>query len=326
MSVSFVFQSLLRTWRPTFRYLMATETHVYAFSMAANVLLSFFPFLLVMASICRHLLGWNAAEESIYLAVRDYFPAEITQFVERDLRYLVRIRKFEIFSVLLLMFTANGVFEPLEVALNRAWGIRQNRSFIRNQIVSLGLILACGGMAFVSTILTALNRQIWQSLGYGAAQITTWMSLAIFKAAAVPLTIVALTLTYRLLPNGRTDIRAIAPAAVIVGLLLEALKYIYIWGWQFFWLKLRTEYGPFYHSASIVMWSFLASMIVLAGADWAARASREALLAEASTIEVPAIIVPPEGRQPEPATEPVTESAPEAAAEPATEKPEIPSC
>ncbi|MGH9612567.1 MAG: hypothetical protein ACRD4P_05755 [Bryobacteraceae bacterium] len=40
-----------RAWRvthPTVRYWMATEVHVYAFSVAANLLLSFFPFLIVM--------------------------------------------------------------------------------------------------------------------------------------------------------------------------------------------------------------------------------------------------------------------------------------
>jgi len=49
-----------------------------------------------------------------------------------------------IFSVFLLLFTANGIFEPLEVALNRAWGIAKNRSFVKNQIISLALIFACG--------------------------------------------------------------------------------------------------------------------------------------------------------------------------------------
>jgi hypothetical protein len=42
--------SLKNTWAglaPTFRYWMQTEVHVYAFSVAANVLLSFFPFLIV---------------------------------------------------------------------------------------------------------------------------------------------------------------------------------------------------------------------------------------------------------------------------------------
>jgi uncharacterized BrkB/YihY/UPF0761 family membrane protein len=290
-----MFQSLLRTWRPTFRYLLETETHVYAFSMAANVLLSFFPFLLVMASLCRHVLGWQAAEEAIYFAVKDYFPGEIERFVNRDLRYLVGHRGFELFSVLLLMFVANGVFEPLEVALNKAWGIPRNRSFLRNQLVSLGLILLCGGLAFVSTLLTALNRQIWQALGWGDASINMWTSLAIFKLAAVPLTMMALAITYWRLPNGSVALLRLVPVAIVVGILMEVLKYLYIWGWPYLSEKLRNEYGPFYHSASIVLLSFLGSMIVLAGADWAARAAREAEQEAAEPLPVPRLITASEG-------------------------------
>jgi membrane protein/epoxyqueuosine reductase len=35
--------------------------------------------------------------------------------------------------------------------------------------------------------------------------------------------------------------------------------------------KISAEYGVFQHSATIVLWSFMASMIVLAGAEWSAR-------------------------------------------------------
>ena len=41
----------------TFRYWMQTEVHVYAFSVAANVLLSFFPFLIVMLFFSRRVFG-----------------------------------------------------------------------------------------------------------------------------------------------------------------------------------------------------------------------------------------------------------------------------
>jgi membrane protein len=43
-------------------------------------------------------------------------------------------------SMFLLLLTANGIFEPLEVALNRAWGVAKNRSHFKNQLISLGLI------------------------------------------------------------------------------------------------------------------------------------------------------------------------------------------
>ena len=57
--------------------------------------------------------------------------------------------------MMLLLFTANGIFEPLEVALNRAWGEVKNRSYLKNQLVALGMIFLCGALALASLMLTA---------------------------------------------------------------------------------------------------------------------------------------------------------------------------
>jgi uncharacterized BrkB/YihY/UPF0761 family membrane protein len=129
----------------TFRYWMQTEVHVYAFSVAANVLLSFFPFLIIMLSLLRQIFGEQAAVGAIDLALRDHFPDALGQFL--------------VISVLLLQFTANGIFEPLEVGLNRNWGICKNRAFFHNQIVSFGLIFICGSLALGSMMMTALPRR-----------------------------------------------------------------------------------------------------------------------------------------------------------------------
>jgi membrane protein len=134
-------------WKRTLHYLMETEGHVYAFSMAANVLLSFFPFLVVMISLCRYVFHWAAAERAIYFALNDYFPDELGDFLRDNLLVAVyRSGPLQFMSILLLLFTANGIFEPLEVALNRAWGITKNRSFVRNQMISLGMIFLTGSL------------------------------------------------------------------------------------------------------------------------------------------------------------------------------------
>lgn len=278
-----------RQYGPTFRYLMETEVHVYAFSMAANVLLSFYPFLLVMVSFCRYVLGWDAAEQAIYVALKDYYPGQLGEFIERNLKASLLSGPLQVTSLFLLLFTANGIFEPLEVALNRAWGITANRSYFRNQLVSLGLVFACGGLALVSTILSALNQELWRQLGYSGAKLTLWTSLALFKMAAVPLSILALVLVYWLLPNGKVSIRALIPASIVVGVLLEVLKYLNLLLWPYLRIKLQREYGPFVYSVTIVLWAFLASMVVLAGADWAARTAQSLALQtrpEADTVKV----------------------------------------
>jgi membrane protein len=257
---------LKRRLTHTFRYWMETEVHVYGFSIAANVLLSFFPFLIVMTSLCHEVLGWKTAGAAMNLIVSDYFPGAIVGFIKDNLPH----RRLQIASVFLLLFTANGVFEPLEIALNRAWGIPKNRTFLRNQLVSLGLIFACGTLALASSVLTGINLRF-----LGDSSVAQLQLLVVFKMAAVPMSILMLFLIYWLLPNAKISWKFVLPPAIFVGIALEALKYINLLTWPLWRAKLRAEYGPFYFSVTIVLWSFLASMIILAGAEWAARAAAE---------------------------------------------------
>jgi uncharacterized BrkB/YihY/UPF0761 family membrane protein len=257
----------LELLRPTARYLSGTEVHVYALAISASVLLSFFPFLNVMLSVCRNLLHSRAAEDAIYLALNDYFPGELAGFLKRNLTLQGQL---QLTSMVLLLFTANGIFEPLEVALNRAWGQVKNRSYLKNQLVALGMIFLCGALALASLMLTALNRQwisSWGSLG----PVQGWLNLLMFKLAAVPISILALFIIYWLLPNRKVPPARVAPAAIFVGLILEALKYVNLAVTPFLQSKLEHEYFIFRHSVAILLWSFIAAMVVLAGAEWSAR-------------------------------------------------------
>jgi uncharacterized BrkB/YihY/UPF0761 family membrane protein len=257
----------LELFRPTARYLSGTEVHVYALAISASVLLSFFPFLNVMLSVCRNLLHSRAAEDAIYLALNDYFPGELAGFLKRN---LAPQGQLQLTSMVLLLFTANGIFEPLEVALNRAWGEVKNRSYLKNQLVALGMIFLCGALALASLMLTALNRQwisSWGSLG----PVQGWLNLLMFKLAAVPISILALFIIYWLLPNRKIPPARVAPAAIFVGLILEALKYVNLAVAPFLQSKLEHEYFIFRHSVAILLWSFIAAMVVLAGAEWSAR-------------------------------------------------------
>jgi membrane protein len=261
--------SLLRQWRPTARYLLETEAHVYALAIAASVLLSFYPFVVVMLSFCRNILHWKAAEAAIYLALDDFLPGDVGEFVARNLPGRGTL---QITSMILLLFTANGVFEPLEVALNRAWGVTRNRPYWKNQLVALGMIFACGGLALLSFLLTALNTGWMAEWGVSHAAIQTWINMLFFKLAALPISILALFLVYWLLPNRKVEPVRVAPVAILVGLILEALKYINLLLFPLLREKLQREYGVFRNSITILLWSFVASLVVLAGAEWSARA------------------------------------------------------
>jgi membrane protein len=250
----------------TFRYWMQTEVHVYAFSIAANVLLSFFPFLIVSLSLSRLFFDYQTTVAAVDFALRDYFPNVFSQYLHNN---LPNRRTPEVLSILLLLFTANGIFEPLEVALNRVWGIAKNRSFLLNQAVSLLLIFACGGLALLSLGFAAINHD-----SLSGNRFKVWPATFLLKLAVAPLTAVILLLVYRFLPNGKPPFRRVVPAAIGVGLLLEVLKYAAAVLWPWFDAKLAREYGVFRYSVSLIFLAFFASMLVLAGAEWSARGHR----------------------------------------------------
>ena len=77
-------------WRPTVRYCMETEVHVFALSVAASVLLSVFPFLIVIMSLCRYGLHWRAGVDVLNLALTDFFPGDMGQFISRNLTAAAR--------------------------------------------------------------------------------------------------------------------------------------------------------------------------------------------------------------------------------------------
>ena len=252
---------------PTLRYWTETEVHALAFSVAANVLLGFFPFLIVSVSISRIFFSRQTTVAAIDFALRDYFPDALGSFLSNN---LPARPVTDWVAILLLLFSSNGIFEPLEVALNKIWGIRKNRSYLHNQVVSLALIFSCGSLALLSLGITEL--QVGSSSGM---RIEHWTSILFFKLAAVPLTSLMLFLIYRYLPNGRPPLSRVIAAAIGAGLLLEGLKYLNLIVWPHVDARIQREYGVFRYSATILFLSFFATMLVLAGAEWAARGHRQ---------------------------------------------------
>jgi membrane protein len=260
------------TW-PSLRFLFQTEVHVYAFAVAANLLMSFFPFLVAMISLCRSVLHWRAAVDIILQTLNDYFPEG---FGVNFRAYLLgaAYQKFSWLSVLLLLFTANGIFVPLEVAFNRIWRVQQNRTFLRNQVVSLGLIFGCGMLVLANVSITTVNAQ-FLSARFGSSHGNAELQSLILRIIALPITMLMLFLVYWLLPNTKIRVGRLIPASIVVAVLLEISKYINILTWPWLRAKLRNEVPPFVQSISIILWSFMATLIILAGAEWSARVTLE---------------------------------------------------
>ncbi len=131
-------------------------------------------------------------------------------------------------SFVMLLITSTGIFLPLEVALNRIWGFKKNRSYLMNLLVSLGLGLACGCLAMLSIALTAQNLKMLGLVIGGQSFVFQGLGFIVMKASAIVATIAIYFLIYWVLPHGKVPALAVLPAAIITGLVSEAAKYIYI--------------------------------------------------------------------------------------------------
>lgn len=253
----------------TVKYLTQTDVHTFAFSVAANAILSFFPFVVLMVTLIRRVFHSDVMLSVIRDLLRDYLPAG-QGFVIRNVEAMVNARqRVQVFSLIMLLVTSSGVFLPLEVALNRIWRFDRNRSYLGNQAVSFGLALACGVLAMLSIAASAGIIAPFEWLLHGhLVTLSRWAGFLVMKVFAIAASIAIFFLIYWLLPNGKVPARTVLPAAVIMGLLSEALKQAYILALP--WLNFQEVYGPFSISVTMMFWAFLSGLLLLAGAHLSA--------------------------------------------------------
>jgi len=149
-------------------------------------------------------------------------------FVMRNMQLLAHPHKrTELFSLVMLLITSTGVFLPLEVALNNVWGVKQNRSYLRNQLISAGLALAVSVLAMVSVAFTASQKEVlaWLFMGHTKNMVFDFFAYGFMKICAGIASILLFFLIYWILPNRKIPARAVLPTAIVTGLLWEGAKH-----------------------------------------------------------------------------------------------------
>jgi uncharacterized BrkB/YihY/UPF0761 family membrane protein len=205
--------------------------------------------------------------EDVVDLLRDYLPAG-QEFVIRNLNALVEARnRAQVVSLIILLITSTGVFLPLEVALNRIWRFRNNRSYFGNQLISLGLAFACGSLALLSVALTAGNLGLLESVlrghGTGTIRLAGFLMMKVFAICA---SIAIFFLIYWLLPNGKVPARAVLPTAIIMGLLQRPEVRLYGGSAHLNCRSVRAVRAL----VSLMFWAFLFGTLMLTGAHLSA--------------------------------------------------------
>lgn len=257
------------------RYLTKTEVHTYAFSVAAQAILSLFPFIVLLLTVSQHVFHSSRMAEVVGEMMSNFLPNN-QEFVMRNMRLLAFSHApTKIFSVIMLLITTTGVFMPLEVALNSVWGVKKNRSYLHNQLVAIGLAVAVALLAMASVALSSAQRTVLDWIFFGHTQNALFDLVGKFFLQIVALGAASgiFFLIYWGLPARKIPPLAVLRTAIVMGILWTVAKYIYILVLPH--LNYRAVYGPFYVSAGLITWAFISGLLLLGGAY--VSATRQAL-------------------------------------------------
>jgi len=176
----------------------------------------------------------------------------------------------QVYSLIMLLISSTGVFLPLEVALNGVWGVKENRSYVRNQLLSVGLALGVGVLAMSSVALSTAQQAILTVLFFHHTENAVYGFFAgsMLRILGGVLAILIFFLIYWVLPNRKIPARAVLPTAIVTGLLWQLAKAAYVAVLPK--LDFAAVYGPFYVSIGLMIWAFLSGLLLLAGAHFSA--------------------------------------------------------
>ncbi|PYQ54878.1 MAG: hypothetical protein DMF78_04175 [Acidobacteria bacterium] len=235
--------------------LLSRDVVVVTHAIAFNFLLCLFPLLLVLVAAAEQLGGGRRAGLALLTILGELIPFE-HQALATSLRSLGRVAKtFEVFSLVLVVWGASGIFMPVELALNKVWG-GQPRAFVRSRLLAFLMTVAEGALVFVSVALTFMARTYrWQ-----------WPTLATYgaKAIALFLTCVVFLLIYRFIPDPPVGTATALRAALWAGTSWEAAKYAFVVNLSR--ANLPAVYGPLAFAVSLVLWAYVSSLVLVFGA------------------------------------------------------------
>ena len=248
---------------------LRTESHASSAGLAFFALIGFYPFCLLLLWVSGDVLQWSAGETVIRETLKEYYP-EGQAFLLRNLQASVDQRGHELSlaTALWIVVGAAGIFIPLETALNALWGAGEHRPYWRNQVVGFLLTSAGLGLAFLFVLVTAGLKHLIGTL-HLAPVLEGVSSYAALRVTALAVSVAAIFLLYRFLPNHPVKSREVLPAAIVAGIVVEAVRWLYLRVLPL--LELQKDQGPFYVSVSFALLAYLEAFVLMGGAYMAAR-------------------------------------------------------
>ncbi len=256
-------------------YLLDSEVHTFAFSVAANAILSFIPFIVLLYTLARSVFR-STMMVGVVNDMVNYFLPSNQDFVARNLAFVASREGVQFFSLIMILVACTGIFLPLEVALNQAWGVTKSRNYLHNQVIAFGLAILMVVLGMASIMVNAGARDVLTVIFVHQTNINfidfvlhiTYKGICFLLLAATTgvASIAFFFSIYWLLPNRKVPWRHVLSTSIYTGVIWLVSKYIFVLLLPH--MHLEDLYGAFSVSVSLLFWAYISGLILFAGAQF----------------------------------------------------------
>lgn len=248
----------------------------FAASIAYYALLSLFPFFLLALSILGSVASTAADRQEILDFVLRYFPSRI-DFVAQQLDEMQHASvKLGIVGSVLMVWAAMGVFGAVTSAVNHAWGVDRQPSYLKHKLISLLMLITAAVLMLIGLLLVSAINVAGAS--WFAEVIERVPALMVFQSFALQSAttvffILIVGLVFYFVPNAKVRFRDVWVGAVLTGLLWRA-------AFSGFSLYLRDQSRFSVHGSLVggvvvfLLWVYISAVIFLYGAEVTAAYAR----------------------------------------------------
>jgi len=218
--------------------------------------------------------GQTEVRNEISAAITDSFghdtAVEIQNMLIKSIQHKSTIVA-EIIGVITLIFGATGVFLELQISLNSIWDahppVKQGFGyFIKNRLLSFGLIVSIGFLLAISLIITSLltifSGWISQQFSIIAVYLLHVINFS-FSLFAISFLFACM---FKVLPDTKVNWKHMWPGAILTALLFVLGKYAL--GYYFVRFQPASIYGTAGSIVLLLLWVSYSCIIVLFGAEF----------------------------------------------------------
>jgi membrane protein len=239
-------------------------------SLAYYTLFSIFPLLLVFVAGGSYFLDSNQVFETVTRLVQQALPIP-TQVINENLRQVLEERGTAgIFSLVILLWSASGMFTNLAYNINLAWPHASRRTFLQKRLIGLWMILGLIGLIVLSLILSWMTSKL-PLMDIAHASPLSMILLRLISGFGSWLTIFLVFLTlYRWIPTLRVGWSATFWGALIASLAWKAVTAGFAWYLNSSFGQYQLVYGSLGAIVAFLFLIYVISLITLFGAHLSA--------------------------------------------------------